>query len=116
MLSTLGRLLLAIPMAIFGVFHLMNAGNVSAMVPAYLPGGIVWVYITGIALLAAALAIILQKWARTAAILLAIMLISFAIFVHLPSFLEGNEKAMGSLLKDLGIAGGALILANTEKD
>ncbi|WP_428663671.1 DoxX family protein [Runella sp.] len=116
MLPTLGRLLLAIPMAVFGAFHLMNASVMANIVPAYLPGSIVWVYITGVAFIAASLAIILQKGAKIACILLAVMLIVFVVLVHLPKFLGGDQSALSTVLKDLAIAGGALILASTEKD
>ena len=116
MYPTVGRLLLAIPIAIFGAFHMMNAVEMKSMVPAALPGGVFWVYLSGVALIAAALAIILQKMAKLAAILLAVMLILFAVLVHMPKFLGGDQLAMGSVLKDLAIAGGALILASTEKN
>lgn len=114
-LTKLGRFLLAIPMAIFGIFHFMGAEGMSKMVP--IPGGVIWVYLTGIALIAAAVSIIMQKKARLASTLLAVMLLLFVFFIHLPGAMAGGDSgqmSMMSLLKDLAIAGGALIYAGTQ--
>lgn len=114
-LTKIGRFLLAIPMAIMGIFHLMGAESMAPMVP--IPGGIIWVYITGVALIAAAVAIIMQKKARLAAALLAILLLVFVLAIHLPAVMGGGDSgqtAMVGLLKDLAIAGGALIYAGTQ--
>ena len=114
-LTKLGRFLLALPMAMFGVIHFMAADNMAGMVP--LPGGAIWVYITGVALIVAAVSIIIQKKARLAATLLAILLLIFVFTIHLPGVLaggDGGQMSMMSLLKDLAIAGGALIFAGTQ--
>jgi putative oxidoreductase len=114
-LTKLGRFLLAIPMAVFGILHFMAANNMAAMVP--IPGGAIWVYITGAALIAAAVSIIIQKKSRLAATLLAIMLLIFVLSIHLPGVLaggDGGQMSMMSLLKDIAIAGGALVYAGTQ--
>ncbi len=114
-LTKLGRFLLAAPMAIFGILHFMAADAMGGMVP--LPGGVIWVYITGVALIAAAVSIIIQKKARLAATLLAILLLIFVFAIHLPGAMKGGDSgqmSMMSLLKDLAIAGGALVYAGTQ--
>ncbi|CAN1566559.1 hypothetical protein MCERE19_02937 [Spirosomataceae bacterium] len=114
-LTKLGRFLLAVPMAIFGILHFMAADAMAGMVP--LPGGVIWVYVSGFALIAAAVSIILQKKARLASSLLAVLLLIFVFAIHLPSALKGGDAgqfSMMSLLKDLAIAGGALIYASTQ--
>ncbi|HEY5039587.1 MAG TPA: DoxX family protein, partial [bacterium] len=54
----LGRVMYAFPFLGFGAGHLMNAGQMGGMVPAFIPGGIFWIYFTGVAMILAALAII----------------------------------------------------------
>ena len=94
MLTTAGaRLLYAIPMAIFGLFHFMNGSQMAEMVPSFIPGGIFWVYLTGLALVLAAVAIIIQKQARLACLLLAGMLILFVLTMHLPAVLGGDMQS-----------------------
>jgi uncharacterized membrane protein len=106
-----GRYLLVVPTLLFGVMHFMNANAMAGMVP--IPGGAVWIYITGLALVAASVSIIIGKWDKLAATLLGLLLIIFALSVHLPGVLESaeNHVAMGGLLKDLGLAGGAWVYA-----
>ncbi|MFN8431560.1 MAG: DoxX family protein [Spirosomataceae bacterium] len=114
-LTKIGRFLLALPMAVFGILHFMAADNMAPMVP--IPGGAIWVYITGVALIAAAVSIIMQKKARLASTLLAILLLIFVFAIHLPGVMAGGDGAqmsMMSLLKDVAIAGGALVYAGTQ--
>jgi len=108
-LPKVGRFLFAIPMAVFGVMHFMNGQMMVGMVP--IPGGILWVYLTGVALIAAAVAIMIGQQAVLATRLLAVFLLLTAFTVHLPTVLGGDQTAMGSVLKDVALAGGALILS-----
>lgn len=110
-LPTVGKFLYAIPMAVFGAMHFMLAQMMAGMVPSFVPGGIVWVYITGIALIAAALAIMIDKHAVLAARLLGLMLLSFALTIHLPALMGGDQAAMAMVLKDTALAGAAFVLS-----
>ena len=109
--NRVGRLLFALPFGIFGILHFMMAENMTGMVPDFMPGGVVWVYLTGVALLAACVSFVIQKEVRLAGLLLALMLVIFVLGVHLPGVMSGSENAMPNLLKDLSLAGGSLILA-----
>ena len=102
----LGRYLYALPMAIFGLFHFMNANDMAGMVP--LPGGVFWVYLTGAGLLAAAISILIGKWDKLGTALLGLMLIIFALSIHLKGVMDSSsEDAMAMMLKDLALAGAA---------
>ena len=88
---------------------------IAGMVPAAIPGGVIWVYLTGIALIAAAVAILLDKMAKLASVLLAALLLVFVLVIHLKGAMAGDQSATASLLKDIAIAGGALVFAGTRK-
>lgn len=104
----LGKYFFAIPFAVFGILHFIGADAMAAMAP----GGVIMVYITGLAHLAAAAAIFMGKYDKLAAVLLALMLIIFALAVHLPNMAaDGNE--LGNILKNIALAGGALMYAQT---
>ena len=113
-LPTVGRYLYALPMAVFGALHFMSANMMAGMVPV--PGGVVWVYITGLALIAAAVAILTGKQAVLACQLLGVMLLIFAVSIHLLSLLGGDMNAMSNLLKDTALAGGAWVLAGVLRE
>jgi len=117
--NTIARVLFALPLGIFGLLHFMNSGGMSMMVPSFIPGGVFWVYVTGIALLAAAVAIIInRRFASLAALLLGVMLLIFALTIHLPGVMnpEMMMSAMPNLLKDTALAGGAFAFAGILKE
>ncbi len=112
--TTLGRILFAVPFGIFGLFHFMNAGAMKGMVP--FPPQVVWIYVTGAALIAAAISIVINKKARLASLLLGAMLLIFVLSIHLPGVLGGDQSAMPNLLKDLSLSGAAFTFAGISKD
>jgi putative oxidoreductase len=110
-----GRILFSVPFLVFGIFHLRGADQMAGMVP--LPGGVFWVYLTGVAQIAAAVSFLSGKQMRLAALLTALLMIIYALSLHLPGVLAAADPgafmmSMSSLLKDVGLAGGALLLAH----
>ena len=116
-LGLVGRILYSVPFILFGLNHLMNAGQMAGMVPAYIPGGVVWVYVTGAAMLLSSVAVITGIQARLACLGLALLLFIFILTVHLPGMADPQMKMMSmiSLFKDTGLMGGALIIASISK-
>ncbi|SNS71266.1 hypothetical protein SAMN05421640_0956 [Ekhidna lutea] len=110
-LGFLGKLMYAGPMAMFGIFHLMGANDMKGMVPDFLPAPVVFVYITGIALLLAAIAIIIGKKAKLATQLLGLMLALFAVLIHLPGFMSQDPVSSSMFLKDIALAGSAWFMS-----
>ncbi len=110
-ITNLGKWLFIVPFVVFGFFHLTGADKMAGMVPSYLPGGSLWVYLTGLGQLAFAASVVLGKYDKLAALAVAGMLTVFVLTVHLPSLMGGNEMSMMSLLKDVGLIGGALMYA-----
>jgi len=111
---SLGRWLLAVPFVILGLVHFMDAQQLAAMVPNYLPVKMAWSFAAGTGLIVTGASIILGKYDQIAAVLLAILLILFALLIHVPAALEGgykNQFAIFNLMKDLALAGGALVYA-----
>jgi len=108
--TRLAEVLFALAMGFFGVIHFMNADKMSGMIPDFMPGdGKVWIYITGSGLVAAALAILFNRFKKTACYLLATMLLIFVFILHLQPALDGDP---GQLLKDASLAMAAIIIGN----
>jgi len=102
----LGRILFGLPMAVFGIMHFINGGMMTGMV--WLPGGIFWVYLTGVALIAAAISFTVNKYTLWAAWGLVLFLFLTAFTVHLPGWVGGNASSMSGFLKDASLMGAAL--------
>lgn len=81
------------------------------VVPDFLPAPIVFVYLTGIALILAAVAIIIGKKAKLATQLLGLMIALFAVLVHLPGFLSQDPTASSLFLKDVALAGSSWFMS-----
>jgi putative oxidoreductase len=113
-LSTLkiGRLLYGLVFIVFGLNHFFNASMLSGIVP--IPGGVFWVYVTGLAILAAAIAILTGKQARLACQLLGILLFIFALTIHLPNMInQGIMAGLSNFLKDTALGAAAWVIAET---
>jgi len=113
----IARFIFALPFAIFGVFHFMNASEMEGMLDKW-PVAEMFIYLSGAGLIAAALAIVINKNVKIASLLLALLLFIIFLAVHLPGLSdpETMQVAMNNSLKDIGLLGGALILAGTAKN
>lgn len=112
--------ILAIVMAYFGIRHFLYPYDLMVKVPDFLPGGVVWVYFTGVAFILAALSFLTNIWVRTSAYLLAVLLFSFVLTIHLPNYLETADRAyqqmaLTNLLKDAALAAFALYIASNAR-
>lgn len=112
-LIALAGVLYAAPLAVFGTQHLIVAQFIMLMVPVWMPGRLFWAYFVGIALIAAALSIVLKKYAWLSASLLATMIFLFVLLIHLPNVAKepGNRIFWTVAIRDTAFSAGALTLA-----
>ena len=119
-LAKVGTIIYALVIAFFGVNHFLNASGMTQVVPSFVPGGVFWVYLTGAALILAAIAILTGKMSRLAGILLAVFLLIVVLAVHLPAVIHAPDEnaarfPLTNLVKDVGLAAGALLIAGNSK-
>lgn len=111
--STVAKLLYALPFAGFGLFHFMGTADMVEML--HPPGGAAMVYVSGVALIAAAVSIITGLYTKWACLGLALMMVLIVILLHIPNMNAADEclknGAMPAILKDLSLAGAALFIA-----
>ena len=117
LVSRIAVTILAIVMAVFGSYHFLNAREMIVFVPDFLPGGIIWVYLVGIAFIVAALSFFTHRYMKFAGYMLGVILIIFVLTLHLPNWLNSGDKemrnlALTNLLKDSAIAAFALYIAS----
>jgi putative oxidoreductase len=115
-MKNLGKFLYIIPLAVFGLMHFANASQLTGYMPSWMPIKTALVYITGLGLIAAAVALIINKKAKLAMTLLAVELLSFVVLIHLMHLIDGDQMAMGQILKDTALAGAAFYLAANLED
>jgi len=110
-----GRLFLAIPLAVFGTEHFTNTADVAKSVPRWFPAHAFWVYLVGIALIAAALSITVQIRSPLAATLLGAMFFSFVLLIDIPGLKAhpSNRFFWALTLREIAFSGGAFAYAGS---
>lgn len=100
---------------IFCILHFVYTGYVASVIPAWIPGHVVWAYVTGLAFLAAGLSITTGVLAPLGASLLATMFGLWVILLHTPRVVaaSGNHGEWTSLIVALGMCGSSWIVAGS---
>ncbi len=115
-LDYIGKLMFFVPMAYFGFGHLSNTNEMAEIVPDFLPMPVLWVFITGMGLVLSAVAIVVGVKARLASQLLGLMLLLFAVMIHLPAGLQGDQAELFEFFENFALAGAALYISSHLKN
>ena len=112
-LSTIGRILFAIPFAIFGINHFLMTDYYLGILTSFVPMGAYTIILTGIMLIAASISIITKKFIKQATLLLALLLLIFILTIHIPHLFNGTDQTatLIALLKDISLMGGSMMIA-----
>jgi uncharacterized membrane protein len=114
-MTTIGRILFAIPFAIFGINHFLMTDYYLGMLTSFIPLGAYTIILTGIMLILASISIITKKFVKASTLMLAILLFVFIVTIHIPHLFEkgDNTATLIALLKDISLMGGSLMIAGT---
>lgn len=112
-LTTLGRILFAIPFAIFGINHFLMTDYYIGMLTSFIPLGAYTIILTGIMLIGVSISILSKKYIKFSTITLAVLLFIFIVTIHIPHlFIEADRTiTLIALLKDISLMGGSLMIA-----
>ena len=113
-LMPLGPLFLGGFLILGGIQHFVYADFVMKLVPAWIPGARLWVYFTGIALIAGGVGLLLPKTQRLAATMVGIMILLWVVLLHVPRALADLHAAgeTSGVFEALALSGAAFILAD----
>lgn len=112
-MMVIGRILFAVPFALFGINHFLMMNYYMGMLTSFIPLGAYTIILTGIMLIAASISIISGKLVKISTILLAILLFMFIVTIHIPHLINDADKTVDiiALLKDISLMGGSLMIA-----
>jgi uncharacterized membrane protein YphA (DoxX/SURF4 family) len=91
--QTLGRLCVGVSLPVFGISHFVYHDFVATWIPTWLGFPQFWAYFTGVAHIAAGVAILTGIVPRLAALLAAIMYGSWVLIVHIPRVAAATHDA-----------------------
>jgi putative oxidoreductase len=112
-LTTIGRILFAIPFALFGINHFLMLNYYLGMLTSFVPLGAYTIILTGIMLIVASISIITKVLVKFSTLILALLLFIFIITIHIPHLFTDADKTITiiALLKDISLMGGSLMIA-----
>jgi putative oxidoreductase len=113
-ITTLGRILFAVPFAIFGINHFVMKDYYIGMLTSFIPLGAYTIILTGIMLIAASISVIFEKFVKLSTIMLAVLLFIFIVTIHVPHLFHHDAErtiTLIALLKDISLMGGAIMIA-----
>ena len=112
-ITTIGRILFALPFAFFGINHFIMMDYYMGMLTSFIPRTAFVMILTGLMLIAASISIITSKYVRLSTLLLAGLLFVFIVTIHVPHLIQGNDTTVTliALLKDISLMGGSLMIA-----
>lgn len=111
-LTTIGRILFAIPFALFGINHFLMLDYYLGMLTSFVPLGAYTIILTGIMLIAASISIITKVLVKFSTLMLAVLLFIFIVTIHIPHLFADADKSVTliALLKDISLMGGSLMI------
>jgi putative oxidoreductase len=112
-LTSLGRILFAIPFGLFGINHFLMLDYYLGMLTSFIPLGAYTIILTGIMLIATSISIITKKFVKFSTLMLSLLLLVFIITIHIPHLITETDKTVSiiALLKDISLMGGSLMIA-----
>jgi len=97
----------------FGTLHFVYHDYVASVIPAWIPAHMFFAYFTGVAHIAAGIALITGVQARLAGVLLGAMFVSWVVLLHIPrvAATPGSRAEWTSLLIAITLSGAAWLVA-----
>jgi uncharacterized membrane protein len=112
-ITTIGRILFALPFAIFGINHFIMKDYYLGIITSFIPLGAYTILLTGLMMIGVSISIIVKKYIKFSTIILAILLFLFIVTIHIPNLINGNNQTITliAMLKDISLMGGSLLIA-----
>jgi putative oxidoreductase len=121
-MTDIGRIIFAIPFAVFGINHFFNLEILAGLYTTFIP---IWgftIILTGLAMIGVALSIVFKKYIMLSCLILAGMLLIFIVTIHIPQLFFNVTPdpsdikltkilSLTNLLKDMSLMGAALMIA-----
>jgi uncharacterized membrane protein len=109
------RIFVAVVLLFFGVQHFLHANCVPGVplekiIPAYVPGGQAWSYLTGALLLAAGVGAMFRRFASTSIMGAGMLMLFLVVAFYLPILLSQRDIEGINYVADTMLFGGSLLL------
>jgi uncharacterized membrane protein len=112
-----GKVLFAVALVIFGILHFQYADYVATLVPSWIPAHLFWAYFVGVAFVATAISLILNRQRTLSTGLLGLMFLFWVVLLHAPRAIAKlqSEPEWTSLFIALAMSGIAFMMAGSQR-
>ena len=93
-ITTIGRILFALPFAVFGINHFLMTDYYVGMLTSFIPLGAYTIILTGLMLIATSISIITKKFVKFSTLMLAGLLFIFIVTIHIPHLISDSDKRL----------------------
>ena len=119
--TRLAIIIFAFIIGFFGANNILHARDMASNVPSFLPASKIFVYISGTGFLLAAVAFIIDRYAKLAGYLLALLLLIIVFSVDVPGIVHATGIPIKMLwitnmLKDAALAMAAILIADISRE
>ncbi|HEU5051974.1 MAG TPA: hypothetical protein VFT78_02610 [Hanamia sp.] len=119
--TRLAIIIFAVIIGFFGANNILNARHMVANIPSFFPAGKWMVYLSGAGFLLAAAAFIIDRYAKIAGYLLAVLLLLIVFSVDVPGIVHARSTPIKMLfvtnmLKDAALAMAAMLIADISRE
>jgi len=91
-LSAVARYIFAIALLVFAILHFKYAAFVATLVTPWIPFHLFWAYFAGLAFLAVAISLVIQKLMHLSTILLGLMFFLWFLVLHIPLVIASYQS------------------------
>lgn len=115
--QSVGRVLIAVSLLIFGVQHFIYARYIATLIPSWIPAPLFWAYFVGVAFVATAISLLLKRQRSLSGGLLGIMFLLWVMLLHAPRVVLHSElePEWTSLWIALAMSGIGFMIAGSER-
>ena len=119
--TKLAIIIFAFIIGFFGANHFLHAKEMAANIPSFLPASKVLVYISGAGFLLAVIAFIIDRYAKIAGYLLALLLLIIVFSIDVPGIIHSTNVQIKmifvtNMLKDAALAMAAILIADISRE
>jgi uncharacterized membrane protein YphA (DoxX/SURF4 family) len=114
----IARIIYGLSLIFFGLAHFIDVKDTISLIPNWVPGHLFWAYFTGCAFIGAGISVVIDVFARLAAVLSAVQIALFLLLVWIPIVAAGSKVPFqwSETFLNTALLAGAWVIADSYRE